>query len=319
MNNIFCTIITSDHYPRALALYRSIQKFDADIHLNILIVDQAETGHSTPVPANINFIYLKTLQDYPFVNELYSKYAHFDIDAFRWSMKPVFISYLLENGFSKVLYLDCDMFFFNSYQFLFDELDNSSILLTPNWINSNPLKDKDSFFSLFTSGLFSAGFIGANKGALPAMKWWAQACHFLMGDQVELGIRGDQKYLDVFPVKYENTKIIRHRGCNIGSWNFAESKRKSVNGSVMINGSDPIIFIHFDGMLVQEILRGHDGLLRPYFEEYKKTFEESGIQLENFIKTIPSLEKPHPLAKIKWSLRLRTRIKGFLYKLSQKL
>jgi hypothetical protein len=87
----------------------------------------------------------------------------------------------------------------------------------------------------------------------------------------------------------------------------------------MINGSYPIIFIHFDAMLVQEILRGHDGLLRPYFEEYKKTFEETGIQLENFIKTIPSHESPHPLAKIKWSLRLRTRIKGFLYKLSQKL
>jgi hypothetical protein len=211
------------------------------------------------------------------------------------------------------------MFFFNDYRFLFSELDNASVLLTPNWINSDPSVDKESFFSLFTSGFFSAGFIAANKQALPALTWWANACHFMMGEHIENGIRDDQKYLDIFPVKFKDTKIIRHQGCNIGAWNFDECRRELVNGEVLINGKSPIIFIHFDDTLIQGILRGHDKLLQPFLIEYQKTFNESGFQLSDFIKTIDSHVNAGILRKLKWKLTGKSRVKRLLYKLSQKL
>ncbi len=85
------------------------------------------------------------------------------------------------------------------------------------------------------------------------MRWWANACHFMMGSHVNYGIHDDQKYLDVFPILFETTKIIRHRGCNIGAWNIEESKREIVNGTVLINREFPVIFIHFDGMMIQSI------------------------------------------------------------------
>ena len=319
MANTFCTIITADYYPKALALYKSLAQFNRSVRLVVLVADDKPLSRFGKLPENISAIPAGNLSGYSLVNELYKKYAAADMDSFRWSLKPVFISYLLEHDFEKALYLDCDMFLFNDYEFLFSELDEASILLTPNWINSDPLVDKESFFSLFTSGFFSAGFIGANKEGLPALKWWAGACHFMMGEHIQHGIRADQKYLDVFPVKFEKTKILRHQGCNIGAWNYNECKREWVNGEVMINGQFPVIFMHFDEMMVKGILRGYDKLLLPHFEQYQKVFEESGYPLSDFIKTIPTHINPGMVKKIKWGLRLKTRIKQKLYQLSQKL
>jgi hypothetical protein len=319
MTNTFCTIITAGYYPKALALFSSLQQFNRPVQLQVLVADNKPVTSISPVPTGINLITASKLSGYSMVDELFKKYAVNDIDSFRWSLKPVFISYLLEQNFEKVLYLDCDMYFFSDYGFLLSDLDSGSLLLTPNWINSDPLVDKDSFFSLFTSGFFSAGFIGANKGGLPALKWWAAACHFMMGEHIQQGIRADQKYLDIFPLKFESTKIVRHRGCNIGAWNYDECKRELINGTVMINGTFPVVFMHFDDMMVKGILRGYDKLLRPHLERYQKTFEENGYQLSDFIASIDTHVDASFVKRIKWSLKIKTRIKKALYKWSQKL
>lgn len=319
MTNTFCTIITADYYPKALALYSSLQQFERPVQLQVLVADNKPVHQTGPIPEGIVLTTASDLSGYPLVNELYNKYAFADIDSFRWSLKPVFVSYLLEQKFNKVLYLDCDMYFFNDYEFLFSELNDASILLTPNWINSDPLIDKESFFSLFTSGFYSAGFFGANRSGLPALQWWARACHFMMGEHIPHGIRGDQKYLDIFPLKFETAKAIRHRGCNIGAWNYDECKRELVNGTVMINGEFPVIFIHFDDMMVKGILRGHDRLLLPHLEQYQKRFEENGYNLADFIGTIDTHIDASLIKRIKWNVKIKTRIKQALYKLSQKL
>ncbi len=317
--NTFCTIITADYFPKAATLYKSIKRFNPGMQLQVLIADDKDVSPAVSSEPGINIIAAQHLRDFHLVKSLYEKYAHRNIDYFRWSMKPVFMLYLLEHGFEKVLYIDCDMFFFSDYQFLFLMLNDADILLTPNWTHSDPNKDEHSFIELFTSGLFSAGFIGANKQASAAMQWWADACHFKMGFLRELGIRDDQKYLDIFPVKFEKTHIIRHRGCNIGSWNFNESERVLVNGTVLINGQDPVVFIHFDEMLVQEIMRGHDKLLYPYLEEYTKAFDETGVRLGTFLHTIDKHADANVFVKLKWKLKLRTRIKSILYRLMQRV
>ena len=319
MAKTFCTIITADYYPFALALYKSIQKFDPDILLHVLVADNKPLPANAIPPPAMRMMMARDLSGYSLVDSLYKKYAHIEMDFFRWSLKPVFISYLLEHGYEKLLYTDCDMFFFADYGFLFEQLDTSSVLLTPHWRTSDPLANRDSFLALFSSGIFTAGFIGANQKALPAMKWWSEACHFLMGAHPELGTHDDQRYLDIFPVYFEGTHIIRHRGCTVGAWHYEECKRELVNGQVMINGKYPIVFIHFENMLVSQILKGHDKLLLPYLEEYKKVFEESGFQLSDFIKNVDSYAEPGAIKKIKWTLRPRTRLKSFLYKLASRL
>ena len=315
----FCTVITADYYPRALALYKSIAVYDAQVELYALIADNKPVPEISRDYPNIKLLPVSDLGGFPLVSKLYHKYAHINLDFFRWSLKPLLISFLLEKGIEKVLYTDCDMFFVNDYQFLFDELDQSQVLLTPHWKNIDPLEDSVSFFFVFRSGIFTAGFVGANRQALPAMKWWAEACHFLMGEHPQLGIHDDQRYLDIFPVYFEGTKIIRHRGCTIGAWHYEQCKRVLVNGQVLINGQWPIIFIHFEEMLVSQIMKGHDPLLKPYLDQYKLVFEESGYKLSEYIKGIDTYASPGFILRLKWRWRIRTRLKRLLYKLAKSM
>jgi hypothetical protein len=316
--NTFCTIITSGHIPYALALYKSLARYDKVVQLHVLVTDRTADAPQVSYPG-LHLFYAAKLQQYDLVNELYNKYAHTGMDHFRWSLKPVFMSYLLENGFEKVLYVDADLFFFHEFAFLFDALDAASILLTPHWNNSDPLVNEQSFVSLFTCGIFNAGFVGASREGLPALRWWSRACHYKMGALPLQGIYDDQRYLDVLPVKFENVHIIRHWGCNVATWNLRECGRIPVNGQVLINGTYPIIFIHMNRMLITEILKGHDVLLRPYFDEFRKTFEEDGVPLNDFIKDLDHYAAAGQIIKLKWKLKLRTRIKSFLFRLAEKL
>jgi hypothetical protein len=315
----FCTIITADYFPRALALYNSIAAYDEQIELHVLVADNKPVHEIAKQFPRIRLIPVSNLSHYTLVDELYKKYAHISLDFFRWSLKPVFISYVLEHGIDKLIYLDGDMFFVNDYHFLFLELDSSSVILTPHWKTNDPLADSASFFALFRSGIFTAGFVGANQQALPAMKWWAEACHFMMGEHPALGIHDDQRYLDIFPVYFEGTKVIRHQGCTIGAWHYELSKRELVNGEVMINGKYPVIFIHFEEMLVSQILKGHDPLLLPYLNQYRKVFEENGFVLNNYIKNINTYASATSFHRLKWKIKLRTRMKQFFFKLAKSI
>ena len=315
----FCTIVTNNYLPYAIALYKSLRRFNKDIRLQVLVTDAVTIAERSDLYPGMTIIPAADLMSFHLTAELYKKYAHTSKDNFRWALKPVFIRYLLDRQFTRILYTDCDIFFYADYEFLFEELDRSSVLLTPHWRNPDPLTDEPSFLSLFTDGIFNAGFIGVSNEGIAAMDWWAKACHYRMETNQCLGLREDQGYLDLMPVQFENVKIIRHRGCNISAWNQLECRRVNVNGEILINGIYPVVFIHFNEKQFSEILQGHDKLLLPHMEEFKRTFEEEGIQLQLFYKNIDFYYKPGILLKLKWKLLIRTRIKRMLFLLAQKL
>ncbi len=160
-----------------------------------------------------------------------AKYSSLYHDAFRWSMKPVFMKYLLDsNHVKKLIYIDSDIHFFNDYNFLFDYLDSCNILLTPHWQSSDPLKDESNFKCLLTSGFYNAGFIGVNKKAIEALNWWAEVCLYNCEIKPETGNFVDQTYLDFFHYLFDGIKIIKHKGCNVANWNQVECKRTSTLG-----------------------------------------------------------------------------------------
>ena len=316
--NTFCTIITADYYPHALALYKSLKKYDSDVLLQVLVSDG---GLPSEVhgDAGMCIIPVSTLQSYSLTGSLYEKYAHINRDHFRWSLKPILISYLLEAGFEKVLFADCDIFFFNNYQFLFEALDHAAIILTPHWYSTNPAEDENGFVQLLTTGYFNAGFIGSNRNGLPALQWWANACHYSMGKHQAAGIYDDQRYLDLLPLLFKGVEIINHKGCNLGGGNYDECKRILVEDTLLINGKDPVIFVHFYRPLIEQILKGYDPLLVPYFNEYKVVFEEAGVPFRHFMGSLSKQLQPPVIMKLKWKLRIRTRIKAILYNLARKL
>ncbi len=311
----FCTIITADYLPFAKVLLASILKYDPDVTLQVLVVDKTDS------PSSENFVIhsVDSVATSPVAKGIHKKYAHTNPSQFRWALKPVFISHLLQKGFDKVIFTDADIYFVNNFSFLFEELDTNNVLLTPHWANLNPFENEGSLKDVLSGGLYNAGFIGVNKKGEGIINWWAEMCHYKTEEDPKLGFYFDQKYLNILPVQFEGVKIIKHQGCNLASWNVQTCKREIVNGKLMINQQFEPVFIHFNRETFVNILNRNDKLLYPFLEEYIQLFKKEGFDLENNYKTLDFSKFNSPFLKLKYKLLLRTRFKRFLFRLAERL
>jgi hypothetical protein len=244
------------------------------------------------------------------------KYRH-ENNFLRWALKPHFLLHLLENE-ECVIYLDNDIYFYQPFQFLFDQLRHCSLLLTPHWGCYSPWRYEESFKTNYQIGLFNAGFVGATKRARELLEWWADVCLFNMSGDYRTGFFVDQRYLDMTVIMDEFVGIVRHPGCNVGSWNMHQNKRTGKHGRVMINGDHPVVFIHFNKETIEHISNGNDSVLRPFYNEYSQVLQSFGAPAET-LKGTKHPENAGTFLAVKRKLKLRTRIKSFLYKLADKL
>lgn len=285
MNICYCTIITSDFLLYPLALNQSLLRYNAGTRLSIFVVDKTfdKTVLVEKYP-NIDIYFQSDLITYELTKDIYEKYFEKDIDCFRWSMKPVFIKHLLEQGYDQVFFLDPDLFFFSDYKFLSESLAGNRVLLTPHWRSSSPQEDPLNFSTLLTSGLFNAGFVGVSRDGLEVMDWWAELCANKCVKNPAEGHFVDQAYLNLFPIYFDRIKIERHRGCNVANWNMVECKRTpGPDGTVKINKTYDIVFIHFTKSTIIGINSGEDGYLRPYLKIYTDTLERFRIELTDLL------------------------------------
>lgn len=311
--NTFCTIISGDYIPYAVVQYESLRRFNPNTKLQVLVSDSKDNDQFPSINENLKFHPVSVVLDSPIARDIFRKYAHTNNDHLRWALKPVFISYLLSNNFDKVVFADPDIYFVGSHNFLFDELDRYSILLAPHWGNHNPLENEENFYSMLSNGIYSGGFIGANKKAIPALQWWAGACHYKMEKNKQLGLYDDQKYLDMMPVVEPSTGSLTNKGCNITNMSFEVCRRTMVDGRLKINGTYEPVFIHFIWDTINNIRNGNDPLLQPYLEEYMAALRKHGVVIDD----IPQHQSFFKQAKRK--ILLRTRFKRFLFRLAEKL
>ena len=248
-------------------MYLSMKAQNARTTLHVLVVDEPEGFGGIAGSENVSFYSLRDLKAQFKGAEIIAKYHPDSMDQLRWSLKPVFLNRLLEvEQLGKVIYVDNDITFFNSFDFLFDMLDDHRVLITPHWFGIEPGVDVDDMLWLGYVGYFNAGFFGASKDATEILNWWAKANLFRCERKVEEGLWDDQRYLDIMPVYFEKVGVVHHQGCNVAPWNKVFLKRSVVEGEVLINGKWPVVFIHkVDQMGEPEI----DPFLRIY-EGYRE-------------------------------------------------
>ncbi len=281
-----CTVITFNFLAYAQALHFSVNRH-RETQLCALITDKIEADLTDEdkdqvkvLPETIRLYYLDQLQHLNLAKDLSAKYGLSDMDCLRWSLKPVFIQFLIHNEkYKRILYCDSDLFFFEDPIFLFNELDTFNILLTPHWRSSDPKKDQENFDQLFVAGIFNAGFIGANQFAADAMEWWAKACLHQCVKNFSIGQFVDQTYLNLFPVLFEKVHILKHKGCNVANWNQVDCPRSVSNGNVMIDQLWPVVFIHFTKSTIQGIQSGVDFSLTPFLQRYVDVLQTFGVDL----------------------------------------
>lgn len=211
-SNALVTIVTPDYLDRALVAIQSAKKYNTSVDYHILYMD-------TKIPYKFKNVKIITLKDieYPYTH-LAEKYGHLSNES-RWCLKPVVLLYLL-NFYQKVIYIDPDIFFINSWNFLYDKIN--SMILTPHFWHNNNISNQVLCEKIFEYGYFNAGFIGVSRNAFEPLRFWADCCYTKCEKNRYLGLYDDQKYLDIiYSMKdtFPDVESIEDHGCNICSWN----------------------------------------------------------------------------------------------------
>ena len=276
--NHFATIITTDHVDKALVLLDSLKTF-GDATLHALIVDYkprtaTQLGTIEDFKAYDLQELLENVGEGVIARIIANKYAN-QIDELRWALKSPFISVLRKTN-PTICYVDCDLCFYNDYQFLIDKLSTTSILLTPHWREINPITI--DFLYNFKHGIYNAGFIGFGNNCEKMLEWWAEMCAIECTKSDRAFTYTDQRYLDLVPIYFENVEVLRHYGCNIAAWNSAYLQRERKNEQTEIRGM-PIVFIHFSPITILNIENGRDNNLYDYYNHYRMALRQTRQKL----------------------------------------
>lgn len=265
---VFYTTSTSSHLFKSYALKDSLLQFGFE--LKIFLVDSSLESDETKASIEKDVISVSVIHS-EWIDKITKKYRH-QSDALRWGLKPAIGLYLLENGYDEIIYLDNDIYFYNSPAFLLKKLQQSDFLLTPHFYKDSPEKEQNWLEANYRIGLYNAGFVGANKNAKSILEWWVGCCLYEIKISYWRGLYYDQKYLDLVPILFDNVEIIKHRGCNFAGWNCDEVTLDKKDHQLTINGYD-LIFIHFTPLSVERFSKS-ESTVYDAFEKYLETLQK---------------------------------------------
>jgi hypothetical protein len=246
-----------DYLPRALALYRSLEKVCPSFRLHIACVEPGVQ----PLLSRLDLPNAETLD----VEDL----ERFDPPLGRvkrsrsrveycWTVKPVLCRYLLENSprLDLITYVDSDLYFFDDPQILLTELGNDSIMILPHRFPSRWAQWG------VDDGVYNGAWLTFRRDAssLSALAWWRDRCLEWCHDRREGGKYSDQHYLDDWPERFEGVHVIANLGAGIAPWNACRYHLAFRNSGPVVNGTTPV-FYHYQSLRLVRARRGLRSLL----------------------------------------------------------
>lgn len=235
----FCTIASVNYLPQVEVLLQSLKMYHPDINLHLLLID---IDLEQEISAENLVILAPNLICNP--SALLSLRDKYDIVEFATAIKPMLLKHLLEDTDDLVIYLDPDIETYNSFEKIFDHVEEFGILLTPHKLIAGT-EDRDCMSDLnrLEYGTFNLGFIGVSSRATAMLEWWGTRTRFastrIPGDVVYT----DQKWLDILP-GYFKFGSLRNFGCNVAPWNLDE-RILSLRAEKIFVNNEPLIFFHF--------------------------------------------------------------------------
>jgi len=235
------TICSTNFTAKALSLRESYLCFHPESDFYILIVDKKHDRFQSLAP-DVNVLWVEDIG----IKNFKHCAMKFDILELNTNVKPFVISLLL-GAYSKVFYIDPDIYFYGTLEPVVKELTTHAIVITPHTLT--PIMDgkrpSDSDFIRF--GTYNLGFIGVKRceEAFRFLDWWSNRCLELGFYEPQRGLSTDQKWVDLAPAFFPGMKILRDPGVNVAFWNLHERAVSSRDGSWFVNGEWPLRFFHF--------------------------------------------------------------------------
>ncbi|MBS1627319.1 MAG: hypothetical protein JSR09_10480 [Bacteroidetes bacterium] len=258
MTKILYTVCSANHLAYAKTMADSFLQHHTDYTIFICLADKIENRFDINLFTPHNLIEVETIAIAEF-DRMSTQYSLIELNC---ALKPFFANYLIEKyNPEMVVYLDSDIYVYQSFHIIEEFLQEKSIVLTPHFltpITDNLLpRERD----ILRSGLYNAGFIALkiNDISKQFLTWWSNhlidECYYNFAE----GMGVDQTWLNLVPLFFNEVYIAKNKGLNVAYWNLHERTLSIKNNTVVINETEPLIFLHISGYKFEtpEILSRH--------------------------------------------------------------
>ena len=259
----FCTLFDSYYIHKGIALYLSLEKITHDFHLYVMAFDKE--CYAKLQSLSFQHMTVELVSDFETPELLAVKPTRSKAE-YCWTCGPSVIWYFLTKyKLPNLTYLDSDLYFVGNPQIVFDEIGEKSIAITEQGIS----KKSESLYGKYCVQFM---FFKNDEDGRSALLWWRDSCIDWCFQRFEDGKYGDQKYLDQFPVKFNNLCVITNYGAGIAPWNM--HKYWYNNNSICYKGLwYPCIFVHMHGLKLT--ISDKKMLLRSYDDTITQSDKEA--------------------------------------------
>jgi lipopolysaccharide biosynthesis glycosyltransferase len=248
--NIIVTTCSANHLAQAKGLGDSLLRFNPDYKLVIGLVDKLQERKPANYYAPHDMVEAHEL-GIPQFTEMQKRYDVFELNC---ALKAFFVMHAVEKyAADKVIFLDTDMLVFDSLQYLEDELDKNSILLTPHILSPFKADGKRPFErEMLKNGIFNGGFFALrnDEQGRAFLNWWKERMIDQCYVNLKEGMFVDQKWLNLAPLYFSSLKWLQHPGCNMAYWNLHERNLSKAGDRFLVN-NQALLFFHFSGYSMQ--------------------------------------------------------------------
>lgn len=237
----YCTFFDQGYLPQGLALWRSLQRHEADAVLWVLALDETTEAvlHALAAPGLRPVALGELLAADP---ELAAVQSGRPRREFIFTLKPCLCRHLLRKhpGDGVIIYLDADIYFFGDPGAIARELGPHSVLIVPHRFPA--WNDVSAYYGKFNAGVIA---FRADGPGLACLGRWREECLASCGMTAGGGSFGDQKYLDAWPERFGGAVVVSaNPGLNLAPWNWLRHTCRVTPDGVTVDGG-PLVAFHF--------------------------------------------------------------------------
>ena len=250
MTRYYCTFFDRNYLSKAVALFGSLQRHEAQEY-KVIAICLDEISRIILLKMNLLNVELVPLHLIEkFDSDLLVAKGNRDLIEYYWTLTASVVLYLLDANpvIEQITYLDADLFFYSSPSPIFEEMGENSIVIHEHRYSSTlahlvPL-----------SGRFNVGLLVFRNDPVgrATLKWWRERCIEWCYLQFGSGKMGDQMYLDEWPTRFEKVYILQNLGAGVAPWNHEQYSFCVGKDAVVTIDGFPLIFYHFHALFYSD-------------------------------------------------------------------
>jgi hypothetical protein len=246
---IIATIACNNYLPKAMFLAQTARAYHPDVTIILGLVEKSI--HDEAVDCGLfdrvvvaRDLYADDFEAFIFTHDVIEASTAIKPRLLRWA----FSEYSEER---LVVYLDPDIWVFDSFDELFDDEGTFDIAVTPHQLRDEPTAGAvhDNVLRTLQCGVFNLGFLALTRSQTTDefLNWWDSRLRIYCYIDFPKGLFVDQKWVD-FALSFFDLCVLRHPGYNVANWNISQRWIEEVEDNKFLVNGLPLKFVHFSGI-----------------------------------------------------------------------